>query len=283
MRDIGGRDTAAGDLLLLVGCLVVALIAYALPSPWAASLVGTIRGTALRPVVALQARAAQDRTSRFLLDGIRRERDSLALLVLADSSIRRENNELRRLLDLSSRGLPTWVAAAVLHQPTPTDSRMLLIDAGDASGVTQFQPVLTPDGLLGTIWSTSPGSASVLTWMHPDWRASAVTADGATLGILAPVPIGLSEVPLLELRGVALRDTIANDVIVYTSGLGAVYPAMIPVGRVIGVTEDPLGYERLYRVAPFVNPGLVGQVMVFTGRADSTLLPTVSDSGGTTQ
>lgn len=279
MRDLGGRDTATGDLLLLVGCLVVALIAYALPSNWAAELVGTIRGTALRPVVALQSRAAQDRTSRFRLGDIQRQRDSLALLVLADSSVRRENNDLRRLLDLRQRGLPTWVAAVVLHQPTPTDARMLLIDAGTRDGVVQFQPVLTPDGLLGTIWSTSPSSSSVLTWMHPDWRASAVTADGATLGILAPTPVGRSQVPLLELRGVALRDTIAEGVIVYTSGLGGVYPPMIPVGRVVGVTADPLGYERLYRVAPFVNPGLAGQVMIFTGRADPTLFTAPADTG----
>lgn len=269
MRDLGGRDTAAGDLLLLVGCLVVALIAYSLPAPWAASLVGTIRGTALRPVVALQARAAQDRTSRFLLDDIRAERDSLALLAMADSSVRLQNHELRRLLGLKEQRLPQWIAAAVLHRPTPTDSRMLLIDAGTDRGIAEFQPVLTPDGLLGTVWSTSPSSASVLTWMHPDWRASAVTADGATLGILAPAMVGNSQVPLLELRGVALRDSITSGSIVYTSGLGGVYPAMVPVGRVVGVADDPLGYERLYRVAPFVNPGLASQVMVLTSQSDT--------------
>lgn len=273
MRYYGGRDAAAGDLLLLVACVVVALLAYALPRNWAADLVAAIRSTALRPVIALQARADRDRTSRFRLDDIQVQRDSLALMVMADSAIRRENLAMRQLLDLPARTPPAWVAAQVLHRPTPTDARMLLLGAGTDQGLARFQPVLTPDGLLGTIWSTSPTSAAVLTWMHPDWRASAVTADGATLGILAPAPVGASEVPLLELRGVALRDTIAEGVLVYTSGLGGVYPAMIPVGRVVGVSEDPLGYERRYRVAPFVNPGLALQVMVLRSATDSFPLP----------
>src|SRR5690606_5185092 len=182
------------------------------------------------------------------------------------------------LLGLKEHRLPQWIAAAVLHRPTPTDSRMLLIDAGTDRGIAEFQPVLTPDGLLGTVWSTSPSSASVLTWIHPDWRASAGTADGATLGFLAPAMVGNSQVPFLELRGVALRDSITSGSIVYTSCLGGVYPAMVPVGRVVGVADDPLGYERLYRVAPFVNPGLASQVMVLTSQSDTfAILPAPAD------
>src|SRR5690606_37890183 len=60
MRELGGRDAPAGDLALVTGCLVVALLAYALPQPWAASIVSGVRQSALRPVVRLQARAEQD-------------------------------------------------------------------------------------------------------------------------------------------------------------------------------------------------------------------------------
>lgn len=86
MRDVGGRDAASGDLLLFTGCIAVALLAYGLPRPWAAELVGAIRRTALRPVVQLQSRAAQDRTSRFRLSTVQAAHDTLALRILEDSA-----------------------------------------------------------------------------------------------------------------------------------------------------------------------------------------------------
>ena len=277
MRDYGGRDAASSDLVLLVACAAIALVAYALPRSWSAGISAAVQSTVLRPVVSLQARAAQDRTSRFRLDDIQSARDSLALLVLADSSVRRENADLRRLLGLRESRPVRWVPAQTLHRPTPTDARVVMLDAGLDRGVARFQPVLTPDGVLGYIWSVSPHSSSVLTWMHPDWRASAVTGDGTVMGILAPVEVGPSGQQLLELRGVAMRDSLRNGTIVYTSGLGGVYPRMIPVGTVVGLGTDPLGYERVFRVAPFVMPGLANQVMILLGGADSLLVP-VGDS-----
>lgn len=268
MRDLGGRDAAGGGLLLLVACLLMALAAYALPRPVAADVVAAIRRTALRPVVALQARAERDRTSRFRLEAVEAERDSLALLVLADTAIRAENAQLRAMLAIRPRPTPRWVAAEILHQPTPTDSRALLLGSGSDDGLAKFQPVITPSGLLGYVWSVGPRAAAVLTWMHPDWRASAVTGDGAVMGILAPVAIGTSGQPLLELRGVALRDSLAIGTLVFTAGLGGVYPRMLPVGRITGISGDPLGYERRYLVAPFANPATASHVLVLTEPVD---------------
>jgi rod shape-determining protein MreC len=272
MRDLGGRDAMGGGLLLLVACFLVALAAYALPRPMAADVVAAVRRTVLRPVVALQARAERDRTSRFQLEVIEAQRDSLALLVLADTGIRSENAQLRAMLAIRPRATPRWTPAEILHQPTPTDARMLLLGTGSDAGLAKFQPVITPDGgLLGYIWSVGPRSSAVLTWMHPDWRASAVTGEGSVMGILAPTLIGTSGQPLLELRGVALRDSLAIGTLVFTSGLGGVYPRMLPVGRVSGVTSDPLGYERRYVVAPFANPAIASHVLVRTEPADPAI------------
>lgn len=271
MRDFGGRDAAGGGLLLLVASLVIALVAYALPRPIAGDVVAAIRRTALRPVVALQARAERDRTSRFRLEAIQAQRDSLALMVLADTAIRAENAQLRAMLAIRPRETPRWTSAEVLHHPTPTDPRAMLLSAGSDDGLARFQPVMTPSGLLGYVWSVGPRAAAVLTWMHPDWRASAVTGDGSVMGILAPIVVGTSGQSLLELRGVALRDSLAIGTLVFTSGLGGVYPAMLPVGRITGISSDPLGYERRYVVAPFANPAAVSHVLVRTEPVDARI------------
>lgn len=264
MRELGGRDAPGGDLLLLAGCLLVALVAYALPRPWAADVAAGLRSTALRPVVALQARAARDRTARFQLEAIEAERDSLALLVMSDSAVRIENAELRALLAVHPSEGRHWAPAEVLHRPTPTDARTLTIDAGSEQGIQRFDPVVSAQGLLGYVWELEPRSAGVVTWLHPDWRASAVTGDGSVMGILAPTVVGSSGQSVLELRGVALRDSLPVGTLVFTSGLGGVYRRMLPVGRIMAESRDPLGYERRYLVAPFSNPAIVGHVMVLT-------------------
>lgn len=268
MFDSGRREAVSSNLTLLIGCLALSLLCYALPGKWSASLVTGIRETVLRPVVALRMRAERDRTSRFKLAVIEASRDSLALLVQRDTALVQENASLRSLLGLPARRAGHWVSAEVVHQRTPTDPRTVLLSVGTDDGVATNDPVVTANGLLGVIWEAGSAFSTALTWQHPDFRVSAYTGNGDVLGIVGPVPVGGES--LLEMHGVALRDTVATGEVIYSSGLGGVYPRAIPIGRTVGVDTDPLGYERLYKVAPFVNPGAISHVMVLTGR-DSTM------------
>ncbi len=275
MRDPSGREAARGDLLLLGGCVVLSLLALMIPRPWASAFSSAIRQTVFRPIVLLQSRAVVDRTSRFRLVGIERDRDSLALVVMDGEALRRENENLRALLALRGRLARPYRAANVLHRPIATDNRMLLIDVGSADGVAEFDPVVTGEGLLGSVWSVDAHSSAVLTWLHPDFRASAVTADGSILGtlILAPSPLGFASHTILELSGVPLHDSLALGTVVYTSGIGTVFPRGVPVGRISGIGSETQGWERVYRVAPFANPGDATAVMVLTSPHDSVFLP----------
>jgi rod shape-determining protein MreC len=191
------------------------------------------------------------------------------------AAVRRENENLRALLALRGKLARPYRAANVLHRPIATDNRMLLIDVGRDDGVAEFDPVVSGDGLLGSVWSVEAHSSSVLTWLHPDFRASAVTADGSILGtlILAPSPLGFATHSVLELSGVPLHDSLALGTIVYTSGIGTVFPRGIPVGRIIGIGKETQGWERVYRVAPFANPGDATSVMVLTAPHDTVFLP----------
>lgn len=269
MRDFGGRDSVGSDLLLLVVCLTVALLCYALPGNWSAALVTGVRRTALSPIVSLRARAERDRTSRFTLATIEAERDSLALRLQSDSLLVGENDQLRSLLGLGQRLRSHWIPTEVLHQASPTDARMLLVNVGQRAGVGVHDPVVTAHGLLGVVWEAGPRASTVMSWQHPDFRVSAYTDSGSVLGIVGPLVVGTRGEAILELRGVALRDTIPTGATVFTTGLGGVYPRGVPIGRVIAAEIDPLGYERLYRIAPFVNPGAISHAIVLLAPTDS--------------
>ncbi len=271
------RRAPRGDLLLFGACLFLSLLSLAMPHRWAAGLTSGLRASLLRPLVMLQDRAAQDRTSRFRITLIETERDSLARLLHDDLTLRSENQSLRSLLMLPQRVTLPMLAATVLHQPIQVDERMLLLGIGSEAGARQFDPVVTAEGLLGYVWDTEPNSAVVLTWLHPEFRAHAVTEDGSVMGMIVP---RLSSTPqaILEFRGVALLDTVPVGTRVYTSSLGGVYPRGIPIGTIAAEAGDSLAYERVYRVIPFVNPGMADHAMVLRVERGARFLPLPGDS-----
>ncbi len=272
MRELAGRDEPRGNLLLFAVCIAVSLVALALPDSWAQSFSATVRATVLRPLVFMSEKGRANNESRFRLVGIERSRDSLALLVQETAVTRKENDNLRSLIALRQRIARPYIAAEVLHRPTPTESRTVLIGSGKVDGVRQYDPVVSPEGLLGYVWQAGPRASSVMTWAHPEFRASAVTADAAVLGIVLASPAPDGRQPMLQLTGVPLRDSLVIGTVVFTAGLGGVYPRGIPIGRVVGMESDPLGYERIYRVAPFANPGTTSHVLVLSGPRDSVFL-----------
>ncbi|MEP6589553.1 MAG: rod shape-determining protein MreC [Gemmatimonadota bacterium] len=273
MRGQGGREAARSDLVLFVGCIVLALFALALPRSWASGLTGAIRQTALRPLVAMQTRAVADRTARSGLLVLQGARDSLALLVQDFAETSRENSDLRGLLALRPKLPHPYLPAEVLHQPTMTDDRMTLVSVGSADGASQFDPVVSTEGLVGYVWSAGRHASSVYTWAHPEFRAAAVTGDGRVTGLISAAPSTDASQAVMQLRGVALRDSLAIGTPVYTSGLGGVFPRGIPIGRISTIERDQFGYERVYRVTPFAHPAVVTHVLVLTVPRDTVFLP----------
>lgn len=257
-----GRATSRSDSLLFVACLVLSAGAIAMPSAWSQRLAAGLRDTVLLPVLWVQERAEEGRTSRARFQAVQAERDSTALAAQSVAALTAENARLRGLLELRARTTTTSVPAEVLHQSGPTEGRTLLLGVGAGSGIKAGDPVVSPEGLVGMLQSTGGRSSVAITWAHPDFRVSAVTEDGSVLGIVAPSSSTDASEAFLEFRGVAYRDTVAAGTLVMTSGLGGIYPKGIPIGKVAGIRREELGWERVYRLAPMANPGHVAHVLV---------------------
>jgi rod shape-determining protein MreC len=256
------RTFARRDTALFVLCVALSVGALFAPEPWQFAMASTARNTALAPLIALQRRAEASRTSRARFEALTAQRDSATLAAQDLPSILSENAELRQLLGLARRLPERGVPAEVLHQPLPTDSRTLLLSAGRNAGVAVFQPVVASEGLIGVIRSAGPSTSIVMTWAHPDFRASAVTLDGSVSGIVGVTPDASIREPMLELRGVPYRDSVAVGSEVITSGLGGVYPRGIPLGTVVGVSRQAEGWERVYLVRPAAAPARASHVLV---------------------
>ncbi len=256
------RAFARRDTALFALCVALSVGALFAPQAWQFAVASAVRSTALAPLIALQRRAEASRTSRARFEALTAQRDSAAAAAQSLPVLLDENAQLRALLGLARRASPRAVPAEVLHQTLPTDSRMLLLGIGRSSRVAPFQPVVAPEGLVGLVRSVGAGTALVMTWAHPDFRASAMTQDGGITGIVGVTPDASIHEPMLELRGVPYRDSVAPGTAVVTSGLGGVYPRGLRIGTVVGVARQAEGWERVYLVRPAVAPARVSHVLV---------------------
>lgn len=263
------RAFARRDTALFALCVALSVGALFAPQPWQYAAASAARSTALAPLIALQRRAEASRTSRARFEALTAQRDSAVAAAQSLPALLDENAQLRALLGLARRATPRAVPAEVLHQALPTDSRVLLLGVGRNARLAPFQPVVAPDGLVGLVRNVAASTALVMTWAHPDFRASAMTLDGSITGIVGVTPDASLHEPMLELRGVPYRDSVAVGTPVVTSGLGGVYPRGLRIGTVVGVARQAEGWERVYLVRPAVAPAHVSHVLVLEAGAEA--------------
>lgn len=245
----------------------IALVLLVLPDPYREGIAAGIRGTVLRPVIALQ-RGAVDREGRFMdASVIRAERDSLAAYLVDRASLAAENRELRALLGMRPRLPYGFVPAEVLRLRGPVSEGAFLLTAGREQGVRPGAPIVTAQGLVGTIRNVDESSAIGIDWTHPDFRASAVALDGETYGIVEP-RTGPRGERLLALNATALHTVPDSGTVIVTSGAGGYYPRGIPIGTVVGEADDAGTWQKTYLIDPFVTPAEMSHVLVLGERRE---------------
>jgi rod shape-determining protein MreC len=278
MSSASERSYTRRDTVIFVACLVLSLVGLFSPPVWGLSIAASLRETVLAPLVWLQARAEEGKTSRVRFRAVTAQRDSASYLAQGLPSLLAENERLRQLLSLSRRLSSPYVAAEVLHQSQATDGRTLLLSAGSRDRVAAFDPVVAPEGLLGVVLNVSERTSVVMTWAHPEFRVSAFTVTGNAAGVVAPSPSSSGGEGALEFRGVPYRDSVPVGTLVLSSGLGGVYPKGIPVGTVTGVVREQAGWERVYRLLPAANPGSATHVLVLVSPSGDLARAFPSDS-----
>ncbi len=265
------RFASRRDTLAFIVCLLLSVVLRVAPVELQFGIAAGIRTTVLKPFLWMQHQTVLLRTAQARATRITSERDSVAVDALELLQLREENRRLRELLDLSLRMPSGYVSAEVLHQLAPSGVTML-VSAGRSQGVSEMDPVVAPGGLLGAVQSVGAETSVVLIWTHPDFRASAMTEDGAVLGIVAPQGTYGPDVHLLQLQGVPFRQQVPIGTQVFTSGmgmrLGGVYPRGIPLGTVTAIAEEQEGWSRTYVVRPAVQPASVTHVIVLTGTTE---------------
>ena len=273
------RLSSRVDFLLFIGCLIAAAVALVLPLQMRDPLAEVLRRSVVAPLVNLQSNAERWHAAWQLSEERTARLDSAVMRGFNAVALQSENDELRKLLGLGARLHTGFVPAEAVHNAVREDVvTTLTLTAGTRAGIKVYSPVVSPEGVVGLVQTADPSISIAILFSHPDFRASAMSGDGTSFGIVYPhlqQSLSGSGEYLLELRGVPFRTTLPAGTMIYTSGLGGTFPRGIPIGSVLRELKTAEGWTRTYLLQPSVNPAKVNSVMVLTSQRSTQKIDNV--------
>ena len=156
------RSNPRLDLIVVSACIVLALVARALPNTMRDPLATGMRRTFLAPLVMLQERSERGRQSLLQADAKQASIDSLALTSMKAGSLESENDRLRKVIGLGSRLRWGFIPTEALHGRGVRDETTVILSAGSRAGVSRLSPVIAPEGLVGVVDQPAVQDAVVL-------------------------------------------------------------------------------------------------------------------------
>lgn len=262
----GGRD-----LMVALLVLAVAFSTAFLAEPTQQGIARALQVSVLRPFISTQERLASARVGAVRTDSLQALIDSLSAALSTRSALVDENRALRALLDIAERAGPSYLPATVLRPGTPGSESMFFVDLGSRDGIAQGAPVVSPEGLVGRIREVRTTNAVGIDWTHPDFRASAMLADGSVYGLVENRPGRFREEDRLLLNGIPYNEEVAEGALVVTSGLGGVFPRGIPIGRIQALADEEGEWRKSYWLSAMVHPGGATHVLVLRDDAGADL------------
>jgi rod shape-determining protein MreC len=165
---------------------------------------------------------------------LKRENAALRRQMTEARAILLDNRELRATLRLREQSPKVIAAGRIVSSSFESPRRFAVLSVGTGEGIREGMPVRSPDGLIGRILHTGAFDSRVL--LVSD-RASTVPARLLKTGqavLCQGRGDGTLDIKPLEVG----RNPFKPGDIVVTSGVGGIYPPLIPVARVVRLVGD---------------------------------------------
>lgn len=198
---------------------------------------------------------------------LRREVRELRQQVILNETAAQENEELRKLLDYRDGArFPEdydGVATRVIQQPRTVFRQEIMIAAGSSSGIGVDAPVVTDQGLVGTVTEVASNAAKVRLLTDQQSAASAFVLQTGANGIVLRGPSASS----LVLDQVPKKEAVDRGNIVVTAGsrtarLESLFPRGIPICVVTSVSQRDTDFFKRVQCTPLVDFDSLHEVIV---------------------
>ena len=189
---------------------------------------------------------------------------TLSQMVVELEEYRQEANRLESLIGLHDAYGFTSVAARVTGYSSDSYNRIITIDVGSASGVTEGLPVMGTTGVVGQVISVSTYSSQVRLLNDAQSGVAVMLQSSRSEGILSGSVEGV-----LYLEGVDEGVEVTEGEAVITSGLGGGYFRGLVIGTVSKVEQRQGDATRTIVITPNASFDNISEVVVVLGMSNN--------------
>lgn len=188
--------------------------------------------------------------------------NDLEIKLLESKRISDDNDSLKKLLDINSTFQHFKLKnGRIIIREHDNFSQTFVIDVGLKDGIKLNQAVIHKEGLVGYISSVSDNTSNVTTVLDPRTSVSVTISTINEPAILK----GNSELKSnnnLKLEYIPIDAEISIGDMLYSSGLGSMFPSSLPVGKVIKIVNNKNDSDRYAIAQPCVNIRSISEVSV---------------------
>ncbi len=176
--------------------------------------------------------------------------------------IKAENATLREYYNMSEKYSEyTTVPAYIISKDISNLSDTMVINVGSDDGVSENMPVITTEGLVGYVISTTSTTAKVQPIIDPSSSVSAVISSSRD-SIITKGIVGSDNT--LKAIYIPTDAELVIDDTVETSGLGGIYPKGILIGTISQIVESQNMTDRYAIIETAVDFSKLETVLVIT-------------------
>jgi len=196
------------------------------------------------------------------LNKVLEENDILRSNVDRIDSIEAENEELKREITALKKELDvdfvltdyTRLNATVVSRNTGYWYNILTIDKGKHNGIKKGMVVMNSTGLIGKVVTVSNYTSDVKLITTTDTNnkisVSVTNGENKITGLINGYNYDSG---VLQVEGISNTESVSVGDLVYTSGLGGVFPSGILIGKVESITTDVYDLAKIINVTPSAN------------------------------
>ena len=178
--------------------------------------------------------------------------------------LREELYRVGRLEEFSAYRFETGfsgMAAQVIGESPDPWTRTITINRGAEEGLRRNLPVVTPDGLVGSVIETSDHSSIVRLIVDRSSRVPVLVSRSRARAILEGESSGTCQLKYLD----RTEDVQQGDIVI-TSGLAGIYPRGIEVGSITQILTRSHGLYQYAKVLPKAPISRLEDVLIIRTR-----------------
>jgi len=191
---------------------------------------------------------------------LRRQITAMRRQLRRSHGTRSQVGQLEKLLDLPTVENAAGVIARVTSGPPENFERTVELDTGSNRGIKVGYPVVTGDGLVGTVSEVSGHQATVTLIDNPS------VGVGVRLEVSQLFGVTVAHAGSTDLTLTGLSDTVTKakkGELVFTSAVSnSIFPPDVAVGFVSSYRKQPPNPAPIVTVTPIVNLDRLGYVKV---------------------